>query len=394
MRITAVRELSVSLDGDIANSLVNFSEHTISLIAIFTDAVRCGKPVIGYAFDSIGRYAQSGLLRERFIPRLLAAGPDELLDPAGERFDPRKISRLLMRNEKPGGHGDRAAAVGALELAIWDLNAKLEDEPACRTLARAIGRDLPSCPSDIRVPVYAAGGYYYADDGLDRLKAEFQSYLDAGFTKFKMKIGGASLASDIERIEAAIAVAGSGAALAVDANGRFDLDMALAYAGAIEPYGLRWYEEIGDPLDYDLNRRIAEAYAGRIATGENLFSVQDVKNLLRFAGMRPSLDVFQMDPGLAYGATEFIAMIDALESHGFDRSHMHPHGGHLINLHIAAGFGLGGCEAYPGVFQPFGGYPGDCRLGDGLVSPTDAPGFGLEQKAELAPFLKQLSDGA
>ncbi|MBV7483389.1 mandelate racemase/muconate lactonizing enzyme family protein [Bordetella sp. BOR01] len=390
MRITRVRELSVLLEGNIANSLVNFSEHTISLVAVATDAMRNGKPVVGYAFDSIGRYAQPGLLRERFIPRLLAAKPADLLDEGGTRFDPARISKLLMRNEKPGGHGDRAAAVGALELAFWDLNAKLADEPACRTLAHAIGRELPPTPADIRVPVYAAGGYYYGDDGIDRLQAEFRGYQDAGFTKFKMKIGGTSLPDDLKRIEAAIAVVGSGTALAVDANGRFDLQTALDYAKAIEAYDLRWYEEIGDPLDYDLNRRVAEAYTGRIATGENLFSAQDVKNLALFAGMRPSLDIFQMDPGLAYGVTEFLGMIGTLESHGFGRSHMHPHGGHLINLHIAAGLGLGGCEAYPGVFQPFGGYPDTCRLGEGYVSPTDAPGFGLEQKVELAPYLKQL----
>lgn len=391
MRITGVRELSVRLEGNIANSLVNFSEHTISLVALSTDAKRNGKPVVGYAFDSIGRYAQSGLLRERFIPRLLAADPADLLDAAGTNFDPARVAGVLMRNEKPGGHGDRAAAVGALELAIWDINAKLNGEPACWTLARAAGRTLPASASDIRVPVYAAGGYYYAEDGVERLQAEFRRYQDLGFTKFKMKIGGTSLANDIRRIEAAIDVVGSGAALSVDANGRFDLPTALAYAGAMEQYGLRWYEEIGDPLDYDLNRQVAQAYPGRIATGENLFSNQDVKNLVLFGGMRPNLDVFQMDPGLAYGITEFLNMMQTLESHGFDRSHMQPHGGHLINLHVAAGLGLGGCEAYPGVFQPFGGYAPGCSLGEGYVSPTDAPGFGLEQKTELQPYLKQLS---
>src|SRR5690606_18021971 len=157
-------------------------------------------------------------LRERFIPRLLAASPDELLDISGARFDPGRVSAILMRNEKPGGHGDRAAAVGALELAFWDLNAKLEDEPAYQTLARAIGRPLAATAADIRVPVYAAGGYYYAEDGPARLKREFSTYLDAGFKNFKMKIGGAALKEDLERIEAAISIVGSGNALAVDAD--------------------------------------------------------------------------------------------------------------------------------------------------------------------------------
>ena len=391
MRITAIREIAVPLQGNISNSLVNFAEHTVSLVALVSDVMRGGRPLIGYAFDSIGRYAQPGLLRERFMPRLLAAPPEALLDPEGVGFDPARASAVMMRNEKPGGHGDRAAAVGALELAFWDLNAKLRDEPAYRSIARHAGLAAGSGSAQ----VYAAGGYYYdSGDPVRRLKQEFQAYRDQGFVKFKMKIGGASLAQDLARIEAALAVAGEGPNLAVDANGRFDLPAALAYARAMEPYGLRWYEEAGDPLDYELNSRVAQAYAGPIATGENLFSLPDVNNLLRFGGLRPSGDILQMDAGLAYGLTEYLRILAAVEQAGFSRRNLHPHGGHLINLHIAAGLELGGCEAYPGVFQPFGGYPPQCALGGGQVRPTDAPGFGLEQKQELAPYLAALATGS
>ena len=205
-----------------------------------------------------------------------------------------------------------------------------------------------------------------------------------------MKIGGASLAEDMARIEAALTVAGDGSRLAVDANGRFDLETALAYGREMASYGLRWYEEPGDPLDFLLNQELARAYEGRLATGENLFSCADVVNLLRYGGMRPGLDVFQMDAGISYGLTEYARMLDAMERAGYQRSQAHPHGGHLINLHIAAGLGLGGCEAYPGVFQPFGGYPRGCGIGGGRVRPTDAPGFGLEEKPELAPVIAGL----
>jgi L-alanine-DL-glutamate epimerase-like enolase superfamily enzyme len=359
----------------------------VSLVAVFTDVIRSGKPVIGLAFNSIGRYAQGGILRERVAPRLAAASPDLLLDATGNNFDPVKVLRVAMQNEKPGGHGDRAGAVGAVELAFWDLNAKLNDEPAHRTIARYFGR----APNDAGVPVYAAGGYYYPDGSTGRITDEFKSYRDLGFDAFKMKVGGASLANDLSRIEAAMTVAGAGERLAVDANGRFDLATALSYARAIEPYGLRWFEEIGDPLDYQLNRCVIESYAGPVATGENLFSIADVNNLLRFGGMRPARDVFQMDAGLSYGLVEYAGMLAAMEAHGYDRRAAHPHGGHLINLHITAGLGLGGCEAYPGVFQPFGGYPKRCAVGGGTVKPTDAPGFGLEEKPELqAPIARLL----
>jgi len=387
LRIVDIRELSVPLEGNIANAVVSFAEHDVSMVAVVTDVVRNGRPVVGYGFDSIGRYAQSGILRERMLPRLKAAAAGSLLDESGQRFDTTKVLAAAMRNEKPGGHGDRAAAAGALELAFWDLNAKLADEPAHVAIARHFGRR----PGSTGVNVYAAGGYYYPPGSGKSLADELRGYQDLGFTAFKMKIGGAPLKDDIARIEEAVEVAGDGARVSVDANGRFDLATALAYAEAIRPFGLRWYEEVGDPLDYDLNRRLTEAYDLPVATGENLFSAIDVKNLVLFGGMRRSRDVFQMDAGLSYGLGEYARMLEVLESHGFDRRFAYPHGGHLINLHIAVGLELGGCEAYPGVFQPFGGYPAGCALGEGVVRPTDAPGFGLEEKVELAAVIARLS---
>lgn len=386
MRITAIKEISVPLEGNVANALVSFAEHDVSLVALETDIIRNGNPVTGFAFDSIGRYAQGGILRDRMIPRLKKAKAQELLDPSGDSFDAAKILKTIIRNEKPGGHGDRAAAAASIELAVWDLNAKIAGEPAHVTIARHFQREgrLDG------VNVYAAGGYYYPDESVTKLADEFRSYRELGFDAFKMKIGGAELSKDLARIEAALTVAGEGQRLAVDANGRFDLPTALAYAESITPYDLRWYEEIGDPLDFDLNRQVAETYIGRIATGENLFSVPDVKNLVNFGGMRRGKDIFQMDAGLSYGLTEYGRMIDLIESQGFDRAQAFPHGGHLINLHIAVGLGLGGCEAYPGVFQPCGGYPPGCGVGNGLVRPTDAPGFGLEEKEALRPWLARL----
>lgn len=390
MRITDLRELSVPLQGNIANALVNFSEHTVSLVAVCTDQWRNGRPVTGIAFNSIGRFAQGGLMRERFLPRLRAAPPDSLLDTSGSRFDPAAVLRTLMRNEKPGGHGDRAAAVGALELAFWDLNAKLADEPAWRTIARHFG----SSARPEGVPVYAAGGYYYPAGSAQSLRDELLAYRDQGYERFKMKIGGATLAEDLRRVESALSVTGGdGSRLAVDANGRFDLPTAMAYARALAPMGLRWLEEMGDPLDYALNRALAESCDCPLATGENLFSLRDVDNLLRYAGMRPGRDVFQMDPGLSYGLGEYASMLSAMEAADFQRGQAQPHGGHLINLHVVCGLGLGGCEAYPGVFQPFGGYSPSCTLRDGLITPSQAVGFGLEEKPELAAPLRRLLEG-
>ncbi|MCW5640752.1 MAG: mandelate racemase [Rhodoferax sp.] len=386
MHIVDIRETSVPLQGDIANALVNFSEHTVSLVAVETDVIRSGRAVTGIAFNSIGRFAQPGLLRERFIPRIRACKPGSLLDEDGRAFSPGKVFRAAMANEKPGGHGDRAAAVAALELAIWDLNAKLADEPAYLTIARAAGRS----PHVEPIPVYAAGGYYYPGDSLGRLRDELSRARDLGFVDYKIKIGGAPLAQDLQRVEAAVAFAGGGRHVSVDANGRFDLAAALQYADALLPMQLRWLEEMGDPLDYALHAELSRHYPHALATGENLFSTPDTVNLLRFAGLRPGLDILQMDAGLSYGLTEYLQTVAAMEAHGFDRKQLLPHGGHLINLHIVAGLGLGGCEVYPGVFQPFGGYSAGCMVSQGHALPTAAPGFGLEEKPELKDVIASL----
>jgi L-alanine-DL-glutamate epimerase-like enolase superfamily enzyme len=393
MRITQIIETPVRLRGEVANALVDFSRHTVSLVAVVSDQIRDGKPVTGIAFNSIGRFAQSGILADRMIPRVLRANPESLLDDAG-RIDPARVLRCALTDEKPGGHGDRAGAAAALELACWDLNAKLADEPAYRTIAEYFGRELDGDPVNTAVPVYAAGGYYYPGDdagaGVDRLRSEIRGYLDMGYDAVKMKIGGASMSEDLARIEAVIDIVGGGARVAVDANGRFDQAAAIAWAQALRPYGLRWYEEPGDPLDFALNAEVIAAYDGAVATGENLFSVRDATNLVRYGGMRPGVDIFQMDAGLSYGLTEYVQMIEVLEAGGFDRRFAFPHGGHLINLHIVVALGLGGCESYPGVFAPFGGYAPGCVLAEGTIAPTDAPGFGLECKPDLAAVIAEL----
>ena len=388
MRITDIVERPVRLRGGIANALVDFSTHTVSLVAVVSDVIRDGKPVTGIAFDSIGRFAQSGILADRMIPRVLAAAPESLLAESG-RLDPARVLACAITDEKPGGHGDRAAAAAALELACWDLIAKLDDEPAYRTIARHFDRE----PIAGGVPVYAAGGYYYPgrDGSLDALRAEMTGYLDDGYSAVKMKVGGTTMAQDLARIEAVIDAVGGGDRVAVDANGRFDQQTAVDWAEALNPYGLRWFEEPGDPLDFALNTAVIEHYDGVIATGENLFSVPDATNLIRYGGMRPGRDVFQMDAGLSYGLTHYAQMLALLETNGFDRRQAFPHGGHLINLHIVTALGLGGCEAYPGVFQPFGGYSPGCTLAQGRISPTDAPGFGLEQKPGLAELITELT---
>jgi L-alanine-DL-glutamate epimerase-like enolase superfamily enzyme len=388
MKIVDIRETPVSIKSDIRNAYIDFSQMTVSALAVITDVVRDGKRVVGYGFNSNGRYAPSGLLRDRFIPRLLAAKPDSLLDDTGENLDPFKIWNIVMRNEKPGGHGERSVAVGVLDMAIWDAVAKTAGVPLYRLLADRFRGGV----ADSKVFVYAAGGYYYPEKGLAGLQQEMQSYLDLGYSTIKIKIGGAPLAEDLRRIETLLKIVKSGHQLAVDANGRFDLETAIAYAHALAPYKLRWYEEAGDPLDYELQAKLADHYQGPMATGENLFSVQDARNLIRYGGMRSDRDVLQFDCALSYGLVEYLRILDMLKTSGWSATRCIPHGGHQLSLNIAAGLGLGGNESYPGIFQPFGGFADNTPVEDSYIPLPDIPGIGFESKKELFRLLKTLSD--
>jgi L-alanine-DL-glutamate epimerase-like enolase superfamily enzyme len=388
LRILDIRETTVPIKSSIRNAYIDFSQMTVSALALVTDVMRNGERVIGFGFNSNGRYAPAGLLCDRFIPRLRAADPQSLVDDTGENFDPFRIWDILMRNEKPGGHGERSVAVGVLDMAIWDAVAKIADVPLYRLLADRFHNGV----ADPRVFVYAAGGYYYPEKGLAGLQQEMQSYLDLGYSTVKIKIGGASLSEDMSRIEAVLKILKSGEQLAVDANGRFDLKTAIAYARALEPYGLRWYEEAGDPLDYELQAALAIYYHLPMATGENIFSVQDARNLIRYAGMRPDRDILQFDCALSYGLVEYLRILQMLGEFGWSSTQCIPHGGHQLSLHIAAGLGLGGNESYPGIFQPFGGFADDTPIEQSYVQLSDTPGIGFESKAGLFSLLKPLAD--
>jgi D(-)-tartrate dehydratase len=389
MKVVAIRETPVSIKSNIRNAYIDFSQMTVSALAIITDVVRDGKPVVGFGFNSNGRYAPSGLLRDRFIPRLLAADPDSLLDDSGENLDPFKIWKSLMRNEKPGGHGERSVAVGVLDMAVWDAVAKIAGVPLYRLLADRFRGGVV----DEKVFVYAAGGYYYPEKGLAGLQQEMQSYLDLGYSTIKIKIGGAPLEDDLRRIETLLKIVKNSDQLAVDANGRFDVETAIAYAKALAPYKLRWYEEAGDPLDYELQAKLAEHYPGPMATGENLFSVQDARNLIRYGGMRSDRDVLQFDCALSYGLVEYLRILDMLKEHGWSARRCIPHGGHQLSLNIAAGLGLGGNESYPGIFQPFGGFADNTPVENSYIGLPDTPGIGFESKKELLRLLQTLCAG-
>ena len=387
IRIVDIREATKPISSAIRNAYIDFSKMTVSLVAVVTDAIRDGRRVVGYGFNSNGRYGQGGLIRERFAPRILEAESTSLVNDAGDNLDPERVWKAMMQNEKPGGHGERSVAVGTIDMAIWDAVAKIAGKPLFRLLAEQYGGT-----ANPRVFVYAAGGYYYPGKNLDALRAEMRSHVDRGYTVVKMKIGGASMDEDQQRLEAVLKEIDGKAQLAVDANGRFDLETAIAYARLLRQYPLFWYEEAGDPLDYSLQAALADYYPAPMATGENLFSHQDARNLLRYGGMRSDRDWLQFDCALSYGLCEYLRTLSVIRTAGWSPRRCIPHGGHQMSLNIAAGLGLGGNESYPDLFQPYGGFPDSVRVEDGHIRMPELSGIGFEGKSYLISVMHDLAE--
>ena len=374
MRIVAVRERTVELSSPTRNSSISFDAMTASVIAVHTDVKKDGKPLVGLAFDSVGRYGHGGLLRERFIPRLVVADPKKYSD-GNANFDPHRAWAVMMKDEKPGGHGERSGAVGLLDAALWDLAAKAAGEPLWRFLAKRHG----AAGATGKIAVYASGGHYRPANDIAGLCDDIRRAIGKGHTRFKIKIGGAGIADDVKRIEAAFGVLERGMSLAVDGNGTFDRDKTIRYLEALKPYPLAWIEEPVHPLDFELTRDIAALSPIPIATGENLFSRDDARNLLRYGGLRKDRDILQFDISLSYGIVEYLRILEDLDAQGWRRERCAPHAGHLLAMNAVAGLGLGLAEVAMDTSSLFGRLTGEVPVSGGSATLPDAPGAGFER---------------
>ena len=387
MRIVEIRELSVPISR-YADASVPSGGLTTSLVAVLTDVVRDGKPVVGYGFGSIGRFAQGGLIRERFAPRLLAARDIDVMDDAGTNLDPFRAWTTMMTGEKPGGHGERCVAVGALDMALWDATAKIADLPLYRLLADRIGGPEVTNPT---VSVYAGGGYYYPSDDVALLSGEVRRLRDLGYRRAKIKIGAVPLAQDLKRIDAAARLLDGPEHLAVDAIYAYTPTTSVEAADALAPRGLWWFEDICDPLDFETLASVARQYSAPIAAGEALFSTAEANLLDRYGGLRHDRDILLFDPVHCYGLPGYLQIVELLEKRGWPRAAFWPHGGHLFCLHVVAALQLGGAEVNPLCFQPFGGYADATIISEGVAAPPQIPGIGFEARQSLRDLFATLA---
>jgi L-alanine-DL-glutamate epimerase-like enolase superfamily enzyme len=226
------------------------------------------------------------------------------------------------------------------------------------------------------------GGYYYPQHDVARLSDEIRQLIDLGFTHVKIKIGGVNLELDQRRIEAVIKQL-SASNLAVDAMNSYNSVTGLAAASMLAPFGLWWFEDICDPLDFETQANVAATYQRPIAAGEALFSLSEAKLLKRYGGLRSNRDILMFDPVHCYGLPGFLQIVEYFTAEGWPRSAFRPHGGHLYCLHLVAALGLGGAELNPLCFQPFGGVTDEMSIKDGHADLPQAPGIGFELKSGL-----------
>ncbi|MEE2746159.1 MAG: enolase C-terminal domain-like protein [Pseudomonadota bacterium] len=391
IRFISIKEDMINLHSSTKNSEISFSTMTASAVVVEIE-INMGK-FKGLGFSSYGRYGHGGLLKERFIPRLLNARPEEFENAGGVRALIANIWDFLMEDEKGGGHGERSGAVGVLETAIWDAFAKSEGLPLWALLEREFShiKDGLSAPGE--TIIYASGGHYQKDQtsrSTDLIANEAENVLDAGYRIFKIKGGSLSQNHDEARIEKVISIMGDSKHVAVDLNGTFGDDTKLSRLLLLDKMGLCWIEEPSPPLDYHNLAILNNTLSTPIATGENIFSYDDVVNLLRYGGLRPGSSILQMDIILGYGFTEFVRMIEIAESFGFSRRDFFPHAGHQFGLHASAGLGLGGHEVASVVDGPFGGVSIDTNIQNGIATLSDEPGAGIENKPSLYKHFSRL----
>jgi D(-)-tartrate dehydratase len=362
LKIAELRERTVSIAAPMRNAAIAFGEMTASAVAMVSD-----HGITGYAFDSIGRYGKGALLRERFFPRVLG---QSFVDGQG-LIDPPAVAHAAMANEKAGGHGERPGAVALIEAAAWDLRAKMQRVPLWRSIAEYYGRQASAT-----ISTYASCGHFRTDD---ILRDEVKRAIDAGYRCVKIKAAG-DVDQDLKRLERAAAALPASARWALDANGA---PVTPAWFDAVSPFKLAWIEEPAPPLDFGLLCELS-SLGQPIATGENLFSFDDARNLVRYGGLRPDRDFIQIDPLLAYGVHEYVRILEL-----WPREQVLPHAGHLFNAHCVAAFGLGMAEAAPDAALIYGGYWDGVRVEAGRVKIPDVPGAGFEAKANLFAVLKQ-----
>lgn len=280
-----------------------------STTMVLVEARGAGLTGLGYTYATA---ATAAVIQDLLAP--VVVGIDALSIPAAS-------ARMIAAVRNQGVPGISACAISAVDVALWDLKARLLGV----ALADLLG------PARTRVPLYASGGFTSSSPSV--LAAEIASYVAAGFRRVKIKIG-REPAKDLERIRTAREAAGHGVELMIDANGAYQRKPALALAEAAAEHGVVWFEEPVPSTDLDGLRLLCDhAPAGmNIAAGEYGYELSYFRHMLD-AG---AVDVLQADATRCLGVTGFLRVDALCAAHGIPlSSHCAP----ALHAHLDAAAG-------------------------------------------------------
>jgi len=340
----------------ISNGLHTYTHSGLGLVKIHTDEGTLG----------VGVCAMNGIVKatvEHLKPELL-----------GE--DPIDVERLWHKMWVPkliGRRGLTTRAIAGIDIALWDLRAKVAGMPLYKMLGGYRNR----------MPTYVAGGYYEEGKGLKELQREMLDSVEMGAKAVKMKIGAVPIREDVERVKAVREAIGPDISLLVDANCAYRAYEAVQIAKRMEEYDIYWFEEPVAPDDYEGHKRLAAMTTIPIATGENEYTRYGFRDLIA-TGAVPILNA---DAKVLGGVTEFMKVAAYAQAHDL---RIAPHGSQDIHIHLVTAISNGLLlEYYRDSTDPMHGKILKETLSlndDGTVSPTESPGIGVDPNYE---FLEQ-----
>ena len=359
VRITGVSVANYrrSRSQPISNGLHTYSDVEFAFVKIETNA-----GVTGYG---VGR-PKAGEKEFRDLFGAMLIGRDPTMTEA--------IWADLWSPKLYGRRGLETRALSSLDLALWDIKAKLAGMPLYRMLGGF----------RTRIPTYVAGGYYGRDKSTKDLQAEMASYVEMGARAVKMKVGAVSMREDVDRVKAVRAAIGPDIKLMVDANCAYRYYEAIQFACRVEECDVFWFEEPVQPDDYEGFRKIAAATSIPLAAGENEYTKHGFRDLIA----TQAVAILQPDARYSGGVTEFMKIAALAEAHGLD---ICPHGDQQAHLNLLAAIpNARMLEFYPpkvtSVDEDVYLYPPEFNA-DGTVTVPEVPGLGCDpDEAALAKF--------
>jgi L-alanine-DL-glutamate epimerase-like enolase superfamily enzyme len=313
--LSHIASVSVSVTRVPLDRVTSFATRTVHARDYCLVKVRSVDDVEGIGFCYVG---SSG-------GNLARVAVEELLAPKLIGEDSTRIEGLWEEMYREallqGRAGTVMRAISALDIALWDLNARKSRLPLYRYLG---------CWANKTVPAYASGGYYLDGKTAQGLSEEVASYVRQGFKAVKIKVGRLTVAQEEDRVRAAREAIGPDVHLMLDANNAWtDLPTALQSCKRFEKYNPYWIEEPFSPDDIDSHAKLAARTSIVVSTGEIETGRWRFKELLEKRGA----EVLQTDAAVCGGITEWrrVAHIAA----GYEVA-MSPHWFHDLHVHLVA----------------------------------------------------------